>query len=268
MSDLTPVQGWSELLLALPEFVLIDAYIDDVGELVACVELPRGLQPCTRCGVIDQHRVHDRRTHTVRHLPVAGRATRLIWDKRLLTCVEGCGTFTERTASIAPGSVWSRAAARAAVTASQANIPIDTIRKQFGVGWNTVMRAVTAAAALVAPVSPRRVGIDETVMTSGRLTERRRQFLTALVCLDTTLVVAVTQGRDRASAERLLADHAPEATVLACDLFSGFKSAAEVLEDAVVASSRSTVTGAARTTRCSSSVGCCGSDGNASTTTC
>ncbi len=29
----TPAQGWSELLLALPEFVLIDAYIDDVGEL-------------------------------------------------------------------------------------------------------------------------------------------------------------------------------------------------------------------------------------------
>ena len=234
MSDLTPVQGWSELLLALPEFVLTDAYIDDVGELVACVELPRGLQPCTRCGVIDRHRVHDRRTHTVRHLPVAGRACRLIWEKRLLACVEGCGTFTERTASILPGSVWSRAAARAAVAASQANIPIDTIRKQFGVGWNTVMRAVTAAAALIVPVSPRRVGIDETVMVTGRLTERRRQFLTALVCLDTTLVVAVTQGRDHASATRLLANHAPEATVLACDLFSGFKTAAEVLEDAVV----------------------------------
>jgi transposase len=96
------------------------------------------------------------------------------------------------------------------------------------------MRAVSAAAAKVAPVSPTRVGIDETVMVTGRLTERRRQFLTALVCLDTTLVVAVTKGRDTASAERLLADHAPDATVLACDLFSGFKTAAKVLEDAVV----------------------------------
>jgi transposase len=234
VSQPTPVQGWSELLLALPEFILTDAYIDDDGELVAGVALPRDVQPCTRCGVIELHRVHDRRTHTVRHLPVAGRATRLVWDKRLLACVEGCGTFTERTASIAPGSVWSRAAARAAVAASQANIPIDTIRREFGVGWNTVMRAVTAAAALVAPISPTRVGIDETVMVTGRLTERRRQFLTALVCLDTTLVVAVTKGRDKASAARLLADHAPDATVLACDLFSGFKTAAEVLDDAVV----------------------------------
>jgi transposase len=230
----TPVEGWSELLLALPEFILTDAYIDAGGELVAHVELPREVQPCTRCGVIDRHRVHDRRTHTVRHLPVAGRATRLVWHKRLLTCIEGCGSFAERTASISPGAVWSRAAARAAVAASEANIPIDTIRKEFGVGWNTVMRAVVAAADLLTPRRPRRVGIDETVMVTGRLTTRRRQFLTALVCLDTTLVVAVAQGRDRASAARLLADHAPDATVVACDLFSGFKSAAETLKDAVV----------------------------------
>jgi hypothetical protein len=59
------------------------------------------------------------------------------------------------------------------------------------------------------------------VMVTGRLTTRRRQFLTALVCLDTALVVAVAQGRDRGSAVRLLAEHAPEAEVVACDLFRG-----------------------------------------------
>jgi transposase len=234
VSDLTPVQGWSELLLALPEFTLIDAHVTDHDELVAEVELARDDQPCPRCGVIDSHPLHDYRTHTVRHLPVAGRATRLRWRKRLLACLEGCGTFVERTASIAPGSVWSRAAARAAVAMSADNIPIEQIRKQFGVAWNTVMRAVLAAAERVAVIRPRRVGIDETVMVTGRLTERRREFLTALVCLDTSLVVAVTQGRDRASAARLLADHAPEAEVVACDLFSGFKSAADTLEHAIV----------------------------------
>jgi transposase len=234
VSQATPVQGWSELLLALPEFILTDARIDEHDELVAVVELPRGMQPCTRCGVIDRHLVHDRRWHTLRHLPVAGRACRLRWHKRLLTCVEGCGTFVERSPSIAPGAVWSRAAARAAVAMSEANVPIDTIRRHFGVGWNTVMRAVLAAADQVAAVSPTRVGIDETVMTTGRLTRRRREFLTALVCLDTSLVVAVAQGRDRASATALLAEHAPDARVVACDLFSGFKSAADSLQDAVV----------------------------------
>jgi transposase len=234
VSDPTPVEGWAELLLALPEFILTDAHIDQHDELVAVVELPREEHSCTRCGVIDRHPVHDRRWHSFRHLPVAGRACRIRWRKRLLVCVEGCGTFAERTPSIAPGSVWSRAAVRAAVAMSEANVPIDTIRKAFGVGWNTVMRAVLAAAELVEAISPTRVGIDETVMTTGKLTTRRREFLTALVCLDTSLVVAVTQGRDKVSATTLLAEHAPAAEVVACDLFSGFKSAADSLEGAVV----------------------------------
>ncbi len=234
MTDPTPVQGWSELLLALPEFLLTDARIDEHNELVAHVELPRDVQGCPRCGVIDLHPLHDWRTHNVRHLPVAGRATRLVWRKRLLGCVSGCGTFAERTPSIAPGAVWSRAAARMAVAASAENIPIDRIRREFGVAWNTVMRAVLAAAEQLAPVRASRVGIDETVMTTGRLTRRRRQFLTALVCLDTALVIAVTQGRDRAAAARLLAEFAPEASVVALDLFSGYKSAADALEDAVI----------------------------------
>jgi transposase len=234
VSQPTPGQGWSELLLALSEFVLMDAYTDENDELVAVVELPRGLQPCPDCGVLDHHRLHDRRTHAVCHLPVAGRATRVRWRKRLPACVEGCGTFMERTPSIAPGAVWSRSATRAAVSMSQDKIPTEQIRKSFGVGWNTAMRAVLAAAELIKTISSVRVGIDETVMTTGKLTTRRRQFLTALVCLDTSLFVAVVQGRDRGSATVLLADHAPDAKVVACDLFSGFKSAADTLEDAVV----------------------------------
>jgi hypothetical protein len=63
VSQPTPVLGWAELLLALPEFILTDAYIDEHDELVAVAEPRRGLQPCTRCGVIDHHLVHDRRAH-------------------------------------------------------------------------------------------------------------------------------------------------------------------------------------------------------------
>jgi hypothetical protein len=148
-------------LLALPEFILTAASLDDHDELVADVELSRDVQPCTRCGVIELHPIHDWRTHTVRHLPVAGRATRVVWRTRLLVCIEGCGTFVERTASIAPGAVWSRAAARAAVALSEANVAIETIRRQFGVGWNTVMRAVIAAAEQVTAVSPTRSGHHE-----------------------------------------------------------------------------------------------------------
>jgi len=234
VNDSTCVQGLSELLLALPEFILTDARIDEHNELVAHIELPRDVQACPECGVIELHPLHDWRIHNLRHLPVAGRACRLKWRKRLLACTSGCGTFVERTPSIAPGAVWTRAAARAAVAASAENIPIDRIRREYGVSWNTVMRAVLAAAEQLAPVTASRVGIDETVMTTGRLTSRRRQFLTALVCLETSLVIAVTQGRDRASAARLLAKFAPDAQVVALDLFSGYKSAADALEDAVI----------------------------------
>jgi hypothetical protein len=69
VSDPPPVEGWAELLLALPEFILPDAQIDEHDELVAVVEPPRDVQPCTRCGVIDRHLVHDRRWHNIRHLP-------------------------------------------------------------------------------------------------------------------------------------------------------------------------------------------------------
>jgi hypothetical protein len=46
VSQRAPVQGWSELLLALPELILTDAHVDEHDELVAIIELPRDMQPC------------------------------------------------------------------------------------------------------------------------------------------------------------------------------------------------------------------------------
>lgn len=185
--------------------------------------------------MIDVHPVHDWRTHTVRHLPVAGRACRLVWHKRLLDCAGGCGTFVERTPSVAPGAVWTRPAARQAVAMVSDNIPVERVRLAFGVGCNTVMRAVTVAAGQVTPPSePTMVGIDEIVMTPGRLLERRREYLTSLVCLTSGLVVAVAQGRDRAVAADLLAHHAPHAQVIAVDLFTGYLAAGQAVEGATV----------------------------------
>ena len=147
------------------------------------------------------------------------------------------------------------------------------------------MRAVIATADQLAAVRPVRVGIDVTVMTTGRLTTRRRKLRTALVCLDTCLVVAVAQGRDGASAARLMAEPAPNATVVACNLFSGFKTAAATLDDAVVVADvfylvrlalqalgevrrrrQQQIHGhrGTRATRCTSSVASCGSARNAS----
>ena len=59
MSRLTPVHGWSGLLLALPEFDLTDAQVSDRDEIVADVELPRDVEACPDCGVFETHPLHD-----------------------------------------------------------------------------------------------------------------------------------------------------------------------------------------------------------------
>lgn len=59
MAQATPVHGWSELLLCLPEFILTGTNIDEDAELVANVGLRRDVQPCTSCGVLGPHPLHD-----------------------------------------------------------------------------------------------------------------------------------------------------------------------------------------------------------------
>ena len=68
--------GWSELVLALPEFVLNHVRVDAHDELVAVVELPREVQACPGYGAIELHLLRDWRWHSVRHLPVGLRCLR------------------------------------------------------------------------------------------------------------------------------------------------------------------------------------------------
>lgn len=53
MDDPTCVQGWSQQLLALHEFILTDARIDEHIEPVAHIEPPRDVQACSECGAIE-----------------------------------------------------------------------------------------------------------------------------------------------------------------------------------------------------------------------
>ena len=144
MSQPTPVEGWSELLLALPEFLLTHVFVDEHDELVAHVELPRdgaALHPLRDDRAppgprpADPHGPSPARRRARHQADLAQAAAGLHRGVR----------HVQRTDRVdRPGAVWSRAAARAAVAVSEANVPIDTIRKSFGVGWNTVMRAVVA----------------------------------------------------------------------------------------------------------------------------
>lgn len=44
------VEGWTELLLGLPEFILTNACLNDDDEPVADLVLPRDVQPFARWG--------------------------------------------------------------------------------------------------------------------------------------------------------------------------------------------------------------------------
>ena len=138
--SLSPSQRWNESLLALPKFMLIDAHVSDYDELVADeapmdVKLHRDVPPCPAAGCSSSSGYM-----TTGPMPCAsmlvGLARRADGPG---VCWPGLGgSFVERTTSVAPGAVWSRAAARAAVAMATDSIPAATIRMS-SVDYDTVM---------------------------------------------------------------------------------------------------------------------------------
>lgn len=189
-------------LLALPEFEVTHVWTF-ADETFIHVVMPRAEVACVRCGVIARHRVHDRVVHRVRDLPAAGRAVVLVWAKRVLACVEGCGTFRERSHAILPRACLTvRARAETVRLVSGENRSVASVAATFGVSWDTVMRAVRndADEVLEAHDGQRVVafGLDETVMNPSR-SHTRRRFVTVFVDLDRHRVIDVGEGRHAAA---------------------------------------------------------------------
>ena len=117
---------------------------------------------CGRCG--GRAQVHDRREHLLRDVPVAGRATVLVWWKRIWRCPQPTcpvRTWTERSPLGAPRqSLTSRAKAWVTRRVGADGETVTAVARTLGVGWWSVMRAVievgTAAGRRSGP--PRRRG--------------------------------------------------------------------------------------------------------------
>jgi hypothetical protein len=175
---------------------------------------PAGCSRAPVAGVIDHHLVHDRRWHTVRHLPVAGRACRIRRRRRLLSCSEGAGPSSSAPPSIAPGAVWSRSAARAAVAMSEAK----RARRHDSQGLRGGLEHGHAGRA-----GGGRTGRDGASDAGGDRRDRDdhrpahhpppRVPHRAGVPGDLAGGRGV-QGRDQGSATALLAEHAPDAEVV------------------------------------------------------
>lgn len=175
---------------------------DDGVEVTIEVQTTATVVGCDGCGT--RAKAKDRRWVTVRDAPLADRAVRVRWRKRIWACPDlDCevNTWTETHELAEPRRVLTRRAAAwacdrvAAVEGTPASIA-----RGFAVAWSTVWAAVSrlghgfvADPDRVGPVAM--VGFDETVM-SPACRRRRRRFVTAAVDVGTSQILDVFDGRD------------------------------------------------------------------------
>lgn len=221
-------------LLGMNGFVVRAQMLED-GEWWLLVETTSDRVGCPSCGV--RAVGHGRRRVQVRDLPIAGRAVRLVWSKRIWRCPdEHCArrTWSERHDAIAPrASLTQRARAETCRRVGEDGDSVAAVAAEFGVGWHCAMGAVIEHGTprvddpdrLGAPSA---LGLDETsFLCAGP--RHPRVMITGFVDLDRHLLLDVAEGRSgqvvrdwldqrqRAWLERL--------TVAVVDPFRGYATA-------------------------------------------
>jgi transposase len=175
-------------MLGLSGFVLLS--VSQLGgELVQTIETTESGVGCTGCGT--PARLHDRRAIRVRDLPSAGRPVVLVWRKRVWRCVEpacATSTWTEQSGHIRPRAVLTeRARQHACRRVGQCGHSVAAVAAELGVGWSTVMAAVTEYGSPLVD-DPRRlepvgcIGVDETAFQAASA-RRSTTFATGIVDL-------------------------------------------------------------------------------------
>ena len=159
------------------------------GELELAVETTRELVGCPGCGAVAA--AHGRRPVRVRDLPVGGRATALIWIKRLWRCRhQQCevATWSESSVEIPTrASLTARAAREACRRVGHGGESITAVAWDLGLGWGTVIRAVIEHGAPLVDDPTRlagvtALGVDETAYLAATSTHGT-EFATGLVDL-------------------------------------------------------------------------------------
>jgi transposase len=199
------------MLVGMAGFVVGAQELVD-SELWLFVETTADVTGCPRCGT--RAVGHGRSRTAVRDLPVAGRATVLVWAKRRWRCPDAdcaVGTWSETTDEVAPRAVLTERARRR--LAEMVNIDGDSIAAaaaEFGVGWHTANQAVADHTdpdiddeGRLDGVSA--IGVDEKRFLNATPT-RRTVFTTQIVDLDRGRLLDVVEGRTRHVLSRWLTD--------------------------------------------------------------
>jgi transposase len=237
-TDATGVRDLGAVVLGLEGFRLV-AVDEHDGELELAVETTNDMVGCPGCGAVAW--AHGRRPVRVRDLPVGGRPTTLIWIKRLWRCrYQRCEsrTWSETSPEIAPrASMTTRAARVACRRVGRDGESVAVVAWDFGVGWGTVMRAVSEHGtplvddpARLAGVAA--LGVDETAYLAATATHPT-EFATGLVDLTRTTgparLLDVVPGRSGAVLSTWLRGRDIEwrsaVAVAALDPFRGYATA-------------------------------------------
>jgi len=195
---------------------------------------------CPGCGVVAV--LHDRKASQVRDLPIGGRPVLLVWLKRVWRCPEPeCPqvTWSETTPAVRARAVLTeRARFWACHRVGRDGISVAQLAVDLGVGWATVMGAVTEygqrlldATQLVTATTA--LGVDETAFLRATATSHTR-YVTGMVDLRPAAggparLLDVVQGRSGKVVLDWLADRDPSWTdrvrVAATDPFRGYDTA-------------------------------------------
>jgi transposase len=222
------------ILLGLHGFEVTAAeVIDDEWRLA--VQTTATTVGCVACG--SQARLHARRTVQVRDLPIGGRPVVLAWRKRVWRCVEpACAvrTWTEQTVAIRPRAVLTeRARAEACRRVGKDAHAVAAVARDLGVGWATVMRAVTDHGAPLVEDPARldgvaALGLDETSFLKATRRAPTR-YVTGLVDLERGRLLDVVADRTRAAVDGWLGARPygwlAQVSTVALDPWCGYASA-------------------------------------------
>jgi transposase len=227
----------AETIVDLPGFVVLAAG-EYGGELELLVETEATAVHCAQCGGPAQ--VHDRREHLLRDVPIAGRATVLVWWKRIWRCPDrSCPvrTWTEHAALGGPRqSLTQRAKTWVTRRVGADGETVSSVARTLGVGWWSVMRAVIEVGKPLVD-DPSRLdavaglGVDEHAWQRANAV-RHTQYATGVVGLRPgrrARLLEVAQGRSGGVYGDWLAqrprDWRDQISVAALDPFRGYLNA-------------------------------------------
>lgn len=188
----------ADALVGLTGFRVLDVVVG--AELEVTLETTAHRVGCPDCGVLAA--LHDRREHVVRDLPAGDRPVVIVWRKRVWRCREPlCArqTWSERSAEIAPKATLTERARRDICRRVALGTPVAKAAFEFGVAWETAMRAVRDYGTPLVD-DPQRtdgvvaLGVDEHsfLLANG---QRHTQFCTGFVDLERGRLLDVVRGR-------------------------------------------------------------------------